>query len=63
MRTRVPMLLITVVFCLLGLCACGQKGPLQRPDTQQVAEYGALSAITESGSHDSISLPERSALC
>ncbi|HLT64662.1 MAG TPA: lipoprotein [Pseudohongiella sp.] len=34
------------------LTACGQKGPLQRPEP-------VATPLTESGHHESISLPER----
>ena len=45
------------------LAACGQKGPLQRPQPTQEDQSAYLSVPPESGTHDAISLSERRAIC
>ncbi|WP_082627908.1 LPS translocon maturation chaperone LptM [Pseudohongiella spirulinae] len=54
-------LALAVAAALLG--ACGQKGPLQRPLPIQEDQSAYLSAPPESGTHDTISLSERRAIC
>ncbi|WP_414704697.1 LPS translocon maturation chaperone LptM [Pseudohongiella sp.] len=46
-----------------GLGACGQKGPLQRPDSQQLSGQLYAAHYIASGHHESILLSEQRAVC
>lgn len=59
-RTKTGFALVMIAMLLT---ACGQKGPLQRPQPFQSQQLACLSAMPESGTHDTISLSERRAFC
>ncbi|MBC52233.1 MAG: hypothetical protein CMQ34_00190 [Gammaproteobacteria bacterium] len=46
-----------------GLAACGQKGPLQRPDSEQLSGQQNTANFQPSGQHESILLSEQRAFC
>lgn len=54
---------LALAVAVMLLTACGQKGPLQRPQPFQENQSAYLSVTPESGTHDAISLSERRAFC
>jgi hypothetical protein len=46
-----------------GLGACGQKGPLQRPDAPQLSGQQNAAYFQTSGLHEPILLSEQRAVC
>ncbi|WP_368048665.1 lipoprotein [Pseudohongiella sp.] len=51
----------SILIC--GLSACGQKGPLQRPESGQLTGQSYATHFMPSGQYESILLPEQRAVC
>jgi predicted small lipoprotein YifL len=51
------------IFLMAGFSACGQKGPLQRPDADQLTGLSYAASFMPSGQYESILLPEQRAVC
>ncbi|HDZ07773.1 MAG TPA: hypothetical protein ENH93_07190 [Pseudohongiella sp.] len=56
-------IIVMTTILMSGLGACGQKGPLQRPDSQQLSGQLYAAHYIASGHHESILLSEQRAVC